>query len=273
MNLPSIYSIVSRNETKVFVICTVTGGLLQIFCRRYIKNHPEFLEKPEIKIVIENPSEETEHIMNEIAEELAKDPTLLRIIKQLRGGQVIEKLLEILLKVLFQKLIKLAAKKGVTIGVSIGLVVAFSVTPKKAIAKIIAKIIEGAVPQSCLVDKKGFIQFNEEKIYLENCDNSFKYMFNILIDKELPYYEKKEIVTYIFSVKLDSIKPLNLILCLIPLLLILSTQSLASYVLVIKNLIQAIKEGRISKRLARILVRRLLKEKKNVDPELLDLIE
>ena len=76
-----------------------------------------------------------------------------------------------------------------------------------------------------------------------------------------------------FRVHLDGIKPRNLILCLIPILLILAIQNPACYYLVIKNLIQAIKEGRISKRIARIIVRRLLKKGRMVDPELLDLIE
>jgi hypothetical protein len=268
MSLTPIYYIFSRKETKVFVICTVTGGLLQFFCRRYIKNHPEFLEEPEITIEIKNPSGKTVQITNEIAEELAKEPIIRRIIKHLRGGQFQEKPVEILLRVMLKKFIKFAAKKAVEISIYIGAGLAFSVTPKKALAK----IIEGSLPQN-LLDTKSFIQVNGEKVYLENCDNSFKYMFSILMEKELPYNEKKELVTYVFRVHLDGIKPRNLILCLIPILLILAIQNLACYYLVIKNLIQAIKEGRISKRIARIIVRRLLKKGRMVDPELLDLIE
>ena len=111
-----------------------------------------------------------------------------------------------------------------------------------------------------------------EKEYLENCDNAFRYMFSLLMDKELPYNEKKELVRAVFRLQLDNIKPLHLILCLIPILLILSTQNLAGYYLVLQNLIQAIKEGRISKAIARRIVRKLLKKGKFVDPELLDLV-
>ena len=263
-----IHYIFSRKEIKIFLICTATGGLLQFFCRKYIKNHPEFLEEPEITIKIKNPSGKTEQVTNEIAEELVKDPIIRRIIKHLRGGQFQEKLVEVLFRLMLKKLIKLAAARGVEFGVSLGTGIAFAVTPKKALVK----VIEGALPQN-LLDKKSFIQVNGEKVYLENCENGFKYMFSILMDKELPYNEKKELVTYIFRVNLDKSKPLKLVLCLIPMLLILATQNPASYFLVIKNLIQAIKEGKISKRVARIIVRRLLKEGKMVDPELLDIIE
>ena len=262
------YYIFFRKETKLFVMCTVTGGLLQFFCRRYIKNHPEFLEEPEITIKIKNPSGKTEQISNEIAKEIAKEPTIRRIIKHLRGGQVQQKLAEILIRLMLKKLIKIAANRGVELGISIGAGVVLAVTPKKALAK----IIEGSLAQN-LLDKKSFIRVNGEKVYLENCDDGFKYMFSIFMDKELPYNEKKELVTYLFRVNLDRNKPLHLILCLIPILLILATQNPACYFLVIKNLIQAIKEGRISKRIARIIVRKLLKKGKMVDPELLDLIK
>ncbi len=258
------YYIFFRKETKLFVMCTVTGGLLQFFCRRYIKNHPEFLEEPEITIKIKNPSGKTEQISNEIA----KEPTIRCIIKHLRGGQVQQKLAEILIRLMLKKLIKLAANKGVELGISIGAGVVLAVTPKKDLAK----IIERSLAQN-LLDKKSFIRVNGEKVYLENCDDGLKYMFSILMDKELPYNEKKELVTYVLRVNLDRNKPLHLILCLIPILLILATQNPACYFLVIKNLIQAIKEGRISKRIARIIVRKLLKKGKMVDPELLDLIK
>ena len=259
-----IYYILFRKETKLFVMCTVTGGLLQFFCSRYIKNHPEFLEEPEITIKIKNPSGKTEQISNEIS----KDPTIRRIINNLHGGQVQQKLAAILIRLMLKKLIQLAANKGVELGISIGAGVVLAVTPKKDLAN----IIEGSLVQN-LLDKKSFIRVNGEKIYLENCNDGLKYMLSILMDKELPYNEKKELVTYVFRVNLDRNKPLHLVLCLIPILLILATQNPASYFLVIKNLIQAIKEGRISKRIARIIVRNLLKKGKMVDPELLDLIK
>lgn len=267
-----LYYILSKKETKIFVICTVSGAILQFFSRRYIKNHPEFLEEPEITIKIKNPSGTTEELSNEkakeIAKEIAKEPTLHRLIKYLRGGQIQQKIVEILVKLLIKWLIKLMAKYGIEIGLTIGTGIVIKATPKKALAR----IIERSLPQD-VFNKGRFTQVNGEKIDLENCSEGFKYMFSVLMDKEIPYDEKQKHVRYVFRVTLDKAGPVNLILCLIPILLILATQSPASYFLLLKNLIQAIKEGRISKRVARMIARRLLKEGQLVDPELLDLIE
>lgn len=263
------YSIFFRKETKLFVICTVTGRLLQSFCRRYIKNHPECLEVPEITIEIKDPSGKTEQILDEIA----KEPTIRRIINHLRGGQVQQKLAEILIRVLIKKFIKmllqLMAEYGLEIGIGIGTTAAFVVTPKKALAR----YVETTTVQY-LLNKKGFVIIVDgKKVYLENCNDGFKYMFKILMDKELPYTEKKEFVTSVFRVNLERNKPLHMVLCLIPILLILAKENPACYFLMLQNLIKAIKEGRISKRIARRIVRRLLKEDEMVDPELLDLID
>lgn len=52
----------SRKEVTIIIIGTVTGGLLQTICRRYLKSHPEFLEtsngnpkKAKLAVKNENP--------------------------------------------------------------------------------------------------------------------------------------------------------------------------------------------------------------------------
>ena len=264
---PSIYYILSRKETKIFIVCTVTGGVLQLFCRRYIKNHPEILEEPEIRIEIKNPSGKTEQITDEIINEITKKPRIFHIIKRLRGGLFQEKFAELLLKVIIKKLIKLAAQKGVEIGLSIGLGAALAAAPKKALIK----IIEGSLPQN-LLDSKGFIQVNGEKIYLQNCDDGFEYALSVLLNKGIPYGEKQKVIAYLFSLISDRIKPLNFIICLISLLLILAILDPASYALLLRYLIEAIKEGKISKRLGRLVVRKLKRKRLLIDRELLDLV-
>ena len=150
MTLIPIHQILSRKETKYFIICTVAGGVVQFFCRRYIKNHPEFFEEPEIKIEIRDPSGKTERITNEltdeIAEELAKEPILRRIMKQLRGGQIQEKVLRILLRLLFKQLINFGSERGVEIGLYIGTGIIVSAIPTKHLVK----IVEDALPQNLL---------------------------------------------------------------------------------------------------------------------------
>lgn len=47
-------NVLTRKDIKILVFCivsgTVTGAILQIVCKRYLKNHPELLEElPESK--------------------------------------------------------------------------------------------------------------------------------------------------------------------------------------------------------------------------------
>ena len=66
---------------------------------------------------------------------------------------------------------------------------------------------------------------------------------------------------------------LNFILCLFSLLRILSLMDFASYYMLIVNLIKALKAGKIPKKLARRIVRKFLREKIPVDPELVRLVD
>ena len=45
MNLISVKLFFCRKDVKVMIICTATGGILQILSRRFLKKHPEFLKK------------------------------------------------------------------------------------------------------------------------------------------------------------------------------------------------------------------------------------
>ena len=55
-------------------------------------------------------------------------------------------------------------------------------------------------------------------------------------------------------------------------LYILSIQNPSGFYILLKNLIQAIKEGRISKAIGRSIVRRLQKKGIAIDPELLEVV-
>jgi|GEM_PF-4656715 len=44
MVLTYLKFLISRNDVKIIIICTITGGILQVISKRYLKNHPEFLE-------------------------------------------------------------------------------------------------------------------------------------------------------------------------------------------------------------------------------------
>jgi hypothetical protein len=63
------------------------------------------------------------------------------------------------------------------------------------------------------------------------------------------------------------------VLCIVFVLYILSIQNPSSFYILLKNLIKAIKEGRISKAIGRAIVRRLKKKGIAIDPELLEYCE
>lgn len=44
MNLINVRLFFWRREVRIIIFGTVTGGILQILSRRYLKNHPEFLK-------------------------------------------------------------------------------------------------------------------------------------------------------------------------------------------------------------------------------------
>ena len=44
MNLTTLKVFLCRNDVKIIIISTVTGGILQIISKQYLKSHPELLE-------------------------------------------------------------------------------------------------------------------------------------------------------------------------------------------------------------------------------------
>ena len=90
----------------------------------------------------------------------------------------------------------------------------------------------------------------EKKIYLNQCDQNFKYLFKVLNDKNIPLTKKKEL-TYSILMKYLDLKTatgrIRFILCITTILYIFS------------------KSGRISKQ----IIRRLQSYGVEVDPELI----
>lgn len=55
MNLTSLRALLCRTDVRIIIICTATGGILQVVARKYIKSHPEFFDnapvtKPKYKL-------------------------------------------------------------------------------------------------------------------------------------------------------------------------------------------------------------------------------
>ena len=100
-------------------------------------------------------------------------------------------------------------------------------------------------------------------------------MFNILEDKTIPFEEKEKVVSSILTKYLDlkTFKLSYFVLFLYCIYCQFRTRLVfILYYTLLKNLIKAIKEGRISKPIGRAIVRRLQKKGIAVDPELLEVV-
>lgn len=95
----------------------------------------------------------------------------------------------------------------------------------------------------------------------------------MLTNKEIPFEYKKELS---FKILMDHVdlqttpRRLRVVFCIIFILHIFATSDISSYFILMQNLIKAIKNGKISKRLARLIIRRLLRLNILVDPDLIE---
>lgn len=107
-----------RNDVKIFIFCTVTGGILQVISKRYLKSHPEFLE--DAPVTNRRP----------------------RFISP-RGGAFIE-ILGISIKVVANVVLNFLAKKGLLVGMVTGGGIVISKIPATAIST----YLRDSVPQN-----------------------------------------------------------------------------------------------------------------------------
>lgn len=249
MNLTSLKIFLGRNDVKIVIICTVTGGVLQVLSKQFIKSHPEF-------------SKDTP-----VTKKKYKQPRFLSP----RGGALIE-ISGISIKVAAKVVVNFLAKKGLLAGIGTGVGVVISKIPSTAISTYLRDSFQQNLPH---LEKKKFILVNGEKIHLDQCDQSLEYLFKILEDDTIPFEEKKKVARSILTKYLD-LKTINgrisFVLCIVFVLYILSMQNQSGFYILLKNLIQAIKEGRISKAIGRSIVRRLQKKGIVIDPELLEVV-
>ena len=247
MSLTSLKIFLCRNDVRIVLICTVTGGILQVLSKQYLKSHPEFLKDAPVTKEKYRP---------------------LRFLSP-RGGVLIE-ISGISIKIVTQVMLNFLAKKGLLAGLATGGAVVISKIPATAVSA----YLYDAFPQN-LLDKKKFILVGGEKIYLDQCDQNLKYLFKILEDETIPFEEKEKIAGSILT-KYLNLKTMTgrvtFVLCIVFILYILSNQNPSSFYILLKNLIKAIKEGRISKAIGRSIVRRLQKKGIAVDLELLEVV-
>jgi hypothetical protein len=249
MNLTSLKIFLCRNDVKIVIICTVTGGILQVLSKQYLKSYPEFSKDAPV------------------TKKKYRQPRFLSP----RGGALIE-ISGISIKVVAKVVLNFLAKKGLLAGIGTGAGVVISKIPSTAISTYLRDSFAQNLPH---LEKKKFILVGGEKIYLDQCDQSLEYLFKILEDETIPFEEKRKVARSILTKYLD-LKTMNgrigFVLCIVFVLYILSIQNPSGFYILLENLIQAIKEGRISKAIGRSIVRRLQKKGVAIDPELLEVV-
>lgn len=249
MNLTSLKFFFCRNDVKLVIICTITGGILQVLAKQYLNSHPEFLKDAPV------------------TKKKYRQPRFLSP----RGGAIIE-ISGISIKVVAKVVLNFLAKKGLLAGLVSGGGIVMSKIPATAISTYLRDSFPQNLPD---LEKKKFLLVGGEKIYLDQCDQNLEYLFKILEDETIPFEEKEKIARSILT-KYLNLKTMtgriNFVLCIVFVLYILSNQNPSGFYILLKNLIKAIKEGRISKAIGRSIIRRLQKKGIAVDPELLDVV-
>jgi hypothetical protein len=233
------------------MIGAATGAILQFAARIYLKKHPELSnDKPVIK----------------------KDYTRPRLPSP-RGGALIE-ITGISIEVGVKVLLNFLAKKGIFLGLAASSgIIGVTQIPTTAVVKYLRDALPQNLPE---LEARKVIVIEGEKIYFENCDNSLQYLIKVLQDETIPFEKKEEIAHSIFTKYLDLTTPegrVRFLLCIVGIICIFSVISPSSIYIIFQNLITAIKEGKISKAMARYIIRKLIKQKISIDPELLDLVD
>ena len=247
MGLTSLKIFLFRNDVKIVIICTVTGGILQVLAKKYLKSHPEFLEP--------------------VTKKKYRQPGFLSP----RGGAIIE-ISGISIKIVAQATLSFIAKKGLLAGLGSGGVMVLSKIPVTAISTYLRDAFPQNLPN---LEKNKFILVGGERIYLDECDPNLKYLFDILEDETIPFQERKEIAHLTLTKYLNLKTPFgrrNFALCIIFVIYILFTKRHSSFYIMMKSLVKAIREGKITKPMARFIVRKLRKKGVPIDPELAEIV-
>lgn len=240
--------IFNRIDFKVIFIGVSIGGIIQYFCWRYVKNNPQMFEEfeNEKKPVKDKRSPSTPSIPY--------------------GGAIVE-VTGIKIVINVGKLILLLSKHAAMIGFSTG---AGFVVVKKFPIKQISRTVRSLTRSS-----KGVpIPVGDVDI-LKNCSN-WNYVINILSDKDIPYHDRRKkaftILRHQLTIesKADVIRYITCLVSAFTLFTLLRDTS--SVFLLMENLIKSVKEGKISKRLARLILRKLLRQGVEVDPEFTQLV-
>ena len=265
MNITFLKNLLSRTDINIIIIGTATGGILQIISSKYLKNHPNFLEEEDKNGGFK---EAKPKIKNK------KRKSRFRLFSP-RGGDFVKVSLGSISIKSVKVVVKFIANKGLLagfLGSSGGLVL--TKIPSTAVSTYLRDSFQQNLPH---LEKKKFILVKGKKLYLDldQCDQNLEYLFNMLTSSEISDKDKKDIANSVLK-KYINLKTLDarvkFVICVTGLLIYLySIGSMGSYYLILKKLIQAIREGKIPKVVGRAIIRKLKKKSIPVSPELLEI--
>lgn len=234
MILTHVKMFFGRSDVKIIIFSTITGGILQFLSKKYLANHPELLNGSKSKETVP------------------------------RGGALPASAIHAILAFL--------AEHGLTTGVVSGFGIATAKLPITTISTIIRK---SSVQNMSHLDKYQFVLRDGRILHIDQCDPSIKYLLEMLDDETIPFGDRKELALSILTKHLN-LKTINgrrnFVLCIVFVLWTMSTKYGSNFHILMKSLIKAIREGRITRAMGRLIVRKLRKYGVLIDPELVELV-
>ena len=237
--------LLNHPDVKFIIVTTTVGCVVQLGCRRYMKNHPEMFKD------INKPNAN-------------KTPKIFSP----RGGEFI--ITGVSTAAILKAVVAFLGEHGIVSAIITG---AGGLMISKINVKALSQIISESSPQNS--PYPGLTSKDVANPPLNDCDASMKYLLDLLSDANIPFDEKRKMTRQIFTNYLN----LNntpgrigfIIGCTVSILLILNGQAANVHILM-RTIIEAVREGSITKPIARTIVRRLMKNNVPIDPELLDII-
>ena len=235
-----------RNDLVILTIGTLLGWLLQIISNNYIENNPELLD------------------------DLSKDKVKDIVPNVPRGGDFVIGGIS-----LFKAALPFLAEHGFTAGIMSSILgILWGKVPVKAINT----TLRNSVPINRVESSHYSIPPDNEtmsKECLTECNKDLKYLYSVLKNENILFEERDKRAHLIFTKYLDlktTNGRMNFVVCIVFMFSILFFSTHSSFYIAMKAFIEAIRAGKITKPIARVIVRKLRKRGIPVDPELTDLI-
>ena len=239
----------NNKDLKILILNIVIGLLLQRLarkCLKYLKDYPELLEET-------NPKRTKAKRRNK-----NKNPLVLP-----RGGAfLVPPAAFAFLKFLNDSgILQFLADSGFwasVAGGSTGYLI--KQIPLNGVSTYVRNFVQGALPATHGYLDKSMTNLDDwGKITLYECERipELEYLFDVLKYPIIPFEEKQRVTRLIFG------RYLNLstaegrkafVLCLIAILLTLSIYNYSSYHILVKMLLEAVREGKILKNLVRVII-------------------